>query len=509
MTSNVADLTDGAAWALGLISWATVISSEHKSGVSGLLHSWAMPNTYGLVETKGALKLERHWVADPKARTRPPSGGGGTGAGLPGQSTAGRVSLQWSARSRRNMRFEFSALPWELLGPRPAMITLTYPGEWDLWVPDARTFVRHREALKERWRRKFSSPIGVWVVEFQRRGAPHLHMYLGLPEEVSDKEYWGLQDRTMRRHRLERELGPYEARKRMRAPSGEFATWLRTAWWEVVGSELSTHHGRGTDIATAFFSDEAERTANRARVAEYFWRESGKWAQKQTPEGFGPLKFYGRWGQAEGFKPNPSHEELSEAAAYEVRRVLRKLVNLRLRQAYALSGKKPPKGAGRSRGRDGMTVFDIDGEAWGPRLRAWAEVCAADKETERAGVEPVVWYRGSKDVLRALRELPAPEPDEFDPDTFDPDWMDPPEFDPDEWEARQEEMVDRFLRDQELAEYAATRTEEERARRREHVRAQDRERVARRRARSEGGERRQPPPHPDLPSSEPSGAESG
>jgi hypothetical protein len=29
------------------------------------------------------------------------------------------------------MRFEFGALPWELLGRRPVMITLTYPREWD------------------------------------------------------------------------------------------------------------------------------------------------------------------------------------------------------------------------------------------------------------------------------------------------------------------------------------------------------------------------------------------
>ena len=116
------------------------------------------------------------------------------------------------------MRLEFGALPWELLGPRPVMVTLTYPGDWKQWVPDARTLVKHREAFKERWRRRYGTPIGVWVVEFQKRGAPHLHMYLGLPDAVSDEEYLLLQKRTMRRRHLQREFGSYEARRRLRAP---------------------------------------------------------------------------------------------------------------------------------------------------------------------------------------------------------------------------------------------------------------------------------------------------
>ena len=89
------------------------------------------------------------------------------------------------------MRFEYGALPWEMLGRRPVMITLTYPGDWDVWVGDARELHKHREALRSRWTRKFGTPIGVWVTEFQKRGAPHLHMYMALPKEVSEKEYLG------------------------------------------------------------------------------------------------------------------------------------------------------------------------------------------------------------------------------------------------------------------------------------------------------------------------------
>lgn len=256
------------------------------------------------------------------------------------------------------------------------------------------------------------------------------------------------------------------------------------------------------DIATAFFSDEAERGANRARVAEYFWRESGKWAQKQAPEGFGSLKFYGRWGGKEGFNPNPAFEALSEGAAYELRRVMRKLATRRIRAAYASFGRKAPRTAGRPRGRDGMTVFDIDGRAWGPLLTAWAEVCAADKAAERDGSEKIIRWRGKKDVLRAFSELdvdpdPDPEPPEdvFDPEDFgEPDLELDPELEARRLEEHLEQMVDEAVaHERHLAEVA-----DERERRKAVLREQDRERAAWRKAMLGGRRGRQPPPTPST-----------
>ena len=336
------------------------------------------------------------------------------------------------------MRFEYGALPWELLGRRPVMITLTYPGNWELWVADARELHRHRENLKERWRRRLGTPIGVWVTEFQRRGAPHLHLYLGLPDEVSEKEYEGLQKRTISRKILERRVGSYEARSRLRAPSGEFATWLRTAWWEVVGSELPAHHAHGVDIATAFYSDQAEAQANRARVAEYFWRESGKWAQKQPPEGFGGLKFYGRWGQKQGFVPVVSVTEMDERVGLELRRVLRRMQLGKMRESARRSGRKLPRNAGRSRGRDGLTVFNVDGHAIGPKLLAWAEQAALNKASRATGMEEHASGPFRRAMLRSLSEIridpePTPDPDE----QLDPD--------PPMWEDEEEAAIDALI----------------------------------------------------------------
>jgi hypothetical protein len=277
------------------------------------------------------------------------------------------------------MRFEFSALPWELLGARPAMVTLTYPGDWELYVPNARELVRHREAFKERWRKKFGAPIGVWVVEFQERGAPHLHLYVGLPDAASHEDYAELQSRTMLRKRREHDVGPFEARRTTPPVAGEFGEWLRTAWWEIVGSGLPAHHKRGVDVAVAFFSDRAETSADRLKVADYFWRESGKWAQKQPPEGFGPLKFYGRWGGGDrGFNPIVSVAELHEMIGLEVRRMLRRLRRSKERQAAEKTGRRVKRTRG-PRGRDGLKVFGVDGTRLGPLLIDCAERIVVDK----------------------------------------------------------------------------------------------------------------------------------
>jgi hypothetical protein len=360
------------------------------------------------------------------------------------------------------MRFEFGALPWELLGRRPVMITLTYPREWEVWVPDAPTFVKHREAFRSRWERKFGTPVGVWVAEFQRRGAPHLHLYVGLPDQVSEAEYIGYQKRTVRRRVLQEQVGSYEARRRLRAPSGEFAMWLRTIWWEIVGSELAAHHGRGVDIATAFYNEQAASNANRTKVADYFWRESGKWAQKNAPEGFGPMKYYGRWGgKKTGFVPIVDKATLGEGAFYEARRVLRRLHEHKLRAIALKTGRRFNKKAGRSRGRDGLTVFDVNGASIGPRLRVWAEAEALRKMTAVPATDESELRRFSPVLLRALPELvidtdvPPGPPEQGDP----PEWAFR-EVDPEDlWVEQQQRLDDLEAR----AEAAANRELRKRA----------------------------------------------
>jgi hypothetical protein len=387
------------------------------------------------------------------------------------------------------MQFDFGALPWEMLGRRPVMITLTYPGDWDVWVPDARVLAKHREALRSRWERKFGSPIAVWVTEFQTRGAPHLHMYMALPDSVSEGEYRGLQKRTIKRRNLERRFGAYEARRQLRAPGGEFAMWLRTAWWQIVGSEDARHHGRGVDIATAFFSDQAEESANRVRVAEYFWRESGKWAQKNPPEGFGGLAFYGRWGGKQGFKPMVTESELSERVGLEIRRVLRRMMLGKRREVAKRYGRRVTPRESRSRGRDGLTVFGVDGTTIGPRLIEWAQQVVLDKEAQAPTPHALRSQRFRREIVRAFSELevdPLPSPSDVEDEPPWPDMID-------EDEARVEAYIEAMEREEELIEEQVIRhhEERERERRKEVLRKANRARGTRT-TRNESGARRRP-----------------
>jgi hypothetical protein len=282
------------------------------------------------------------------------------------------------------MRYEYTALPWELMGQYVAMITLTYPAQWRRWAPDARAVVRHREALKEAWRRKWRSPpIGVWVMEFQprerraleERQAPHTHMYVGVPAHaVTDEEWHRLVVRVLERRRLVAAYGSYRgkglaAKRHELAEMGEFSAWLLRTWWGIVRSGENGHRYRGADVTPAFWTKAASETANRIRIAEYFWRESGKWSQKNPPEDFGGLAFYGRWAGPGGrFAPLEMRRTVDRQVWLELRRVYRRYIDGQMRRLSG--GKRGYKGP---RGVDGLTVFNVkDAPDFARRMEEWA-----------------------------------------------------------------------------------------------------------------------------------------
>jgi hypothetical protein len=294
-----------------------------------------------------------------------------------------------SARSRMNMRRLFLSLPWELLGPRPALISLTYPGDWQRWVPNGRAWEQHRRAFERRWVRRWAEPlVGVWVKEFQGSGAPHLHLYVGLPAGMAVEDYAGLRERTLLRHRLERQHGRYQGRKLLPAIGadfgGEFAMWLRTAWSEIVGSQghVQAHHARGADVAVMFWSDEAEAKADRTVVAGYLAKEAGKWRQKTPPPGFVRIgRFYGVWGRSVGFHPQATLTALEPLVALELEARLQRWVNWKL---HVLRKGAPPSSALALRRRgDGLTAFGL-GPGHAERLLHWSQAAAARKRASRS-----------------------------------------------------------------------------------------------------------------------------
>lgn len=70
----------------------------------------------------------------------------------------------------------------------PAMITLTHPGDWETVASDGKNLKRRFEAWRKRYHRAWGEKLRcVWKLEFQRRGAPHLHLWMLPPRGATRK----------------------------------------------------------------------------------------------------------------------------------------------------------------------------------------------------------------------------------------------------------------------------------------------------------------------------------
>lgn len=339
-----------------------------------------------------------------------------------------------TARSRMNMRRLFVSLPWELVGPRPALISLTYPGVWQPWVIDGRAWEVHRRAFERRWVRRWKEAlVGVWVKEFQTSGRPHLHLYVGLPTSMADEDFVQLRERTLQRHRLQRQHGKFQGRKRTPplalGPYGsEFGRWLLQAWSEIVGTDSDEtwkrqfdpkgaefHRSRGADVAVMFWTDEVEAVTDRTRVAQYLAREAGKFAQKKPPPTFERVgRYYGVWGRSVGFQPETTTLALDPAMAAEVEARLTRWVHWKL---YILRQGAPPATPFMTRRPgDGVTAFGL-GPEQAARILAWSEKAATRKlatgrQRGAGGVAPgdLIQLLRSVDLLTG--EILPPDQDE-------------------------------------------------------------------------------------------------
>lgn len=131
---------------------------------------------------------------------KPGGAGGGSGRG---------AVTGWSRRSRLRMVETMCSLDWrpvvasDRAGWRPVMVTLTLPADWLAVAPTGAEFKKAFERFRARWTRRYGTPSWVWKLEFQGRGAPHLHLYTAWPVGL---EHW--------------------------APGG--GGWLSRAWCEAV-----------------------------------------------------------------------------------------------------------------------------------------------------------------------------------------------------------------------------------------------------------------------------------
>lgn len=95
---------------------------------------------------------------------------------------SGRAITEWSRKSRAAMCRTFAELDYTPMvesGRVPAMVTLTYPGDWESVAPDGASVKRHMMLWRKRFQREWGEPARyIWKMEFQRRGAPHIHLWM-------------------------------------------------------------------------------------------------------------------------------------------------------------------------------------------------------------------------------------------------------------------------------------------------------------------------------------------
>jgi hypothetical protein len=220
------------------------------------------------------------------------------------QHGTGGVVTEWSRKSRSAMCRTFAEVDYTPLvesGRVPAMVTLTYPGDWEIVAPDGSSVKRHMVLWRKRFQREYGEPARyIWKLEFQRRGAPHIHMWMAPP--ISP----GRSGRT-------------------------FAQWLSETWAQVVDHPDAEQKSRHRLAGTAIDVRNGLKACDPKRLAIYFTKHSSpnlngdKEYQHIVPElwrqpGRGPGRFWGVYGLRKAI----AIVEVAQGAYIAARRIVRR-----------------------------------------------------------------------------------------------------------------------------------------------------------------------------------------
>ncbi|MBU9763278.1 hypothetical protein FR943_05400 [Mycobacterium sp. TNTM28] len=220
------------------------------------------------------------------------------------QCSSGGVITEWSRKSRSAMCRTFAELDYTPLvesGRVPAMVTLTYPGDWEAVAPDGASVKRHMVLWRKRFQREYGEPARyIWKLEFQRRGAPHIHLWMAPP------------------------ISPGRSGR-------SFAQWLSEAWAEVVDHPDAEQKARHRLAGTAIDVRNGLKACDPKRLAIYFTKHSSpnmdgnKEYQHIVPEqwrkpGRGPGRFWGVY----GLKKAIAVVEVAQDAYVAARRIVRR-----------------------------------------------------------------------------------------------------------------------------------------------------------------------------------------
>jgi hypothetical protein len=210
----------------------------------------------------------------------------------------GRI-VRWSHSSRLRLLRYCLAIDWSSVGAL-LMVTLTYPGEAGAaFVPrDGRSVHVHLRRFLKQWARRWGTPVGLWKLEFQARGAPHLHLFLVDPVD---------------------------------APLSLLRPWTSLAWWGIVGSGDEDHKRAGTQV-------KPWRDTPTGYAWKYLRGDGEKEYQHRVPDGFASV---GRWWGLINLQPRVVTIDLDASEFVTARRLLRRWrrattgYRLRVRRAAA------------------------------------------------------------------------------------------------------------------------------------------------------------------------------
>lgn len=223
-----------------------------------------------------------------------------------------REVTEWSADSVANMVERLGQLDWTPVARDewpPAAITLTYPGgdndHWLTVAPDGKTVKKHIDKFDKRYIRAWGMPVVYcWKFEFQRRGAPHYHLFGVTPLP-------GAKAGEHRRVAAAAELAAWEAAgcpgrrpKRYRPAVGDglgFREWVAAVWSDIVDDPDPVEQEKHLQVGTRVDWIEGMRYSDPKRLAVYFSKHgsfSDKAYQNVVPEawqakGKGPGRFWG------------------------------------------------------------------------------------------------------------------------------------------------------------------------------------------------------------------------
>lgn len=195
---------------------------------------------------------------------------------LTGSSLApprGKVTI-FSQKSRKRLRIAANEIAWP--ARQLVFVTLTYPRHFSA---DPRSWKRDLDAWRRAVARTYGAPLAVWALEFQRRGAPHFHIALVLPEAF----------RLSRREQEAVAAGLASAR-----PGGpsveEFRAWAAQTWYRIAG------HGDLRHLEQHRKPGHCKAAHGPRGLVGYLQQELGKKTeQKALPTWLTEAEGVGRW----------------------------------------------------------------------------------------------------------------------------------------------------------------------------------------------------------------------